>query len=157
MNNMPKGPVIKVKQITSEDAGWKASFREFYADCEVKKLAPRQAHAYFAAYAGGVLAGHCVVYFEKGRWIMNGLRVKPEFRQMGIGKLLTKARLRHAIANGAKEVWYACDDGNLVTICCHLAFGFEKICPENHNCDLTTVHWYRLKVTPALLKKIAVA
>ena len=153
--DMPSAPAIKVKQISSENAGWKANFQAFYSDCEIKKLAPRQVHAYFAAYAGSVLAGHSVIYFEDGRWIMDGLRVKPEFRQMGIAKLLTEARIRHAVKNGAKEIWYSCDDGNLVTICCHLRYGFEKICPEGHQCNLSTAHWYRLKITPALFRKFS--
>ncbi|OGS14412.1 MAG: hypothetical protein A2285_08925 [Elusimicrobia bacterium RIFOXYA12_FULL_57_11] len=152
---MPQVPAIKIKRIISEDSGWKDSFTAFYSDCEIKKLAPGQAHAYFAAYSGSELAGHSVLYLENGRWVMDGLRVKPEFRQMGIAKRLTEARLRHAVKNGAGEVWYSCEDGNLVTICCHLGFGFEKVCPDNHRCSLATAHWYRLKITPAVLKNIS--
>ena len=153
---MPQQPAVKIVKIASEDAGWKARFSEFYSDCETKKLAPTQAHAYFAAYAGKELAGHSVLYFEDGRWVMDGLRVKAEFRQRGIAKLLTEARIRLAVKNGAKEIWYSCDDGNLVTICCHLRYGFEKVCPANHHCNLATAHWYRLKVTPALFKRFPV-
>ncbi|HNW43911.1 MAG TPA: GNAT family N-acetyltransferase [Elusimicrobiales bacterium] len=150
---MMRVPDVKIERIASEDAGWKDRFQAFYSDCAIKELAPSQKHAYFAAYAGSELAGHSVIYFEKDRWVMDGLRVKPEFRQMGIAKRLTEARIRHAVENGAKEIWYSCDDGNLVTICCHLGFGFEKVCPSNHRCSLATAHWYRLKITPALLKK----
>jgi len=146
-------PDIELKQIKRETPAWLAAFDAFYSGCDIKELAAGQPHAYFAAYAGKQLAGHCVVYLEKDRWVMDGLRVKAEFRQMGIGKRLTQARLAYAIANGAKEIWYTCEDGNLVTICCHLAFGFEKICPDNHKCTLATAHWYRLKVTPGLFRK----
>jgi GNAT superfamily N-acetyltransferase len=113
----------------------------------------RLEHVYFAAYAADEIAGHSVLYFSKGRWIMDGLRVKPEFRERGIAKRLTEARIRHAAGQGAKEVWYSCDDGNLVTICCHVRFGFEKICHDKHHCTAATAHWYRLKITPALFKK----
>ncbi|HBA60127.1 MAG TPA: hypothetical protein DCZ92_04800 [Elusimicrobia bacterium] len=143
---------VVVRKVEREDAPWKARFEAFYADCDIKKMG-RKLHAYFAAYAGEELAGHCVIYREKGRWIMDGLRVKAEFREQGLGKRLTEARIRHAIENGAKEVWYSCDDGNLVTICCHLRYGFEKVCPADHHCNAATVHWYRLKITPALLEK----
>lgn len=146
-------PEIKVRRISDESPEWRAAFMSFYADCDIKQLAPGQPHAYFGAYAGKELAGHCVIYFENGRWVMDGLRVKPEFRQMGVGKRLTLARISHAVASGAREVWYSCEDGNLVTICCHLGFGFEKVCPDDHRCTLATAHWYRLKVAPALFKK----
>jgi len=155
MRGIMRGTVIKIKRIASEDAGWKARFKAFYSDCEIKKLDPRQAHSYFAAYAGSELAGHSVIYFEHDRWIMDGLRVKPEFRQMGIAKLMTEARIRHAIKNSAKEIGYSCEDGNLVTICCHLRYGFEKVCPAGHRCNLSTAHWYRLIITPAILKKFS--
>lgn len=145
-------PEIVVKKVDHENAEWKARFAAFYAGCEIKKIG-RRAHAYFAAYAGRELAGHSVLYFEKGRWVMDGLRVKPEFREMGVAKRLTEARIRHALAQGAKEIWYSCDDGNLVTICCHLRYGFEKVCPEDHRCTAATAHWYRLRITPALFEK----
>ena len=150
---MPVKAQVKIKQVKLEDAAWKDTFLEFYSGCDIKKLAPGQPHAYFAAYAGKKLAGHCVIYFENGRWVMDGLLVKPEYRQMGLASRLTEARIKHAVANGAKEIWYACDDGNLVTICCHLRYGFEKVCPHDHKCSLATAHWYRLKITPAFFKK----
>jgi GNAT superfamily N-acetyltransferase len=152
-SHMPKVAAIRVTEIKREDAVWKTHFQEFYSGCDVKQLAPGQPHAYFAAYSGKKLAGHCVIYLENDRWVMDGLLVKPEFRQMGVASLLTEARIRHAAKSGAGEVWYACDDGNLVTICCHLRYGFEKICPENHKCSIATAHWYRLKITPAFFKK----
>ncbi|MBI5743901.1 MAG: GNAT family N-acetyltransferase [Elusimicrobia bacterium] len=144
---------ITVKQVEREDRDWKALFKDFYAGRPVKRLGANR-HAYFAAYAGEELAGHSVIYLEKGRWVMDGLLVKPEFREMGIAKRLTEARLRYAVGLGADEVWYACDDGNLVTICCHLRFGFEKVCPEGHHCNAATAHWYRLRLTPALKAKL---
>lgn len=146
---------VTVRKVDRENAAWKAGFLAFFSDCDVKKV-EKKTHAYFAAYAGDELVGHSVLYFEKGRWIMDGLRVSPEFRQKGIAKRLTEARIRHALGEGAKEIWYACEDGNLVTICCHLRYGFEKICPDSHHCTAATAHWYRLTITPDLFKKFPV-
>ena len=143
---------VEIRKVDSNDAAWKNLFKSFYADCGAKKMG-RKAHAYFAAYSGAELAGHSVIFRRNGRWIMDELRVKAEFRQQGIAKRLTEARLRYALENGAREVWYSCDDGNLVTICCHLRYGFEKVCPEGHRCSAAASHWYRLMITPALLKK----
>ena len=148
-----KAGEIVIRKVEKEDAGWKAHFDAFYSDCGVKKLG-RKAHAYFAAYCGEELAGHSVVYLEKGRWVLDGLRVSPEYREMGVAKRLTEARIRHAIGLGAKELWYPCDDGNLVTICCHMRYGFAKVCsPGDRRCTVATAHWYRLSVTPALFEK----
>ncbi|MDP2866895.1 MAG: GNAT family N-acetyltransferase [Elusimicrobiota bacterium] len=146
---------VVIRKVEQEDAAWKARFAAFFSGCEVRKIG-RKVHAYFAACSGEDLVGHSVVYFEKGRWVMDGLRVSPEFRQKGIAKRLTEARIRHAIGHGAKEIWYACEDGNLVTICCHLRYGFKKICPDSHHCTAATAHWYRLTVTPDLFKKFPV-
>jgi len=146
---------ISICKVEREDAAWRARSLAFYSGCWVKNLG-RKPRAYFASYSGGEIVGHSVVYLEKGRWIMDGLMVKPEFRERGIAKRLTEARISHAIEQGAKEVWYACEDGNLVTICCHLRFGFEKICPDSHHCTAATAHWYRLKITPALFKRFPV-
>ena len=82
---------------------------------------------------------------------MDGLRIKTEFRERGIAKALTRARISYAVRNGAKEVWYSCHDDNLMTICCHVSFGFRKVCPPRHNCTPATAHWYKLKVTKALI------
>ncbi|HBE87876.1 MAG TPA: hypothetical protein DDW67_01875 [Elusimicrobia bacterium] len=144
---------IKVSRVAGEDSSWRRAFRAFYADCP---RADRSGvdHAYFAAWTGKRLAGHSEVYFDGGRWVLDGLRVAAEFRERGIAKRLTAARIRYAIGRGAKEVWYACDDGNLVTICCHLRFGFKKVCPAGHSCNAATAHWYRLKVTKKLLKEL---
>ena len=143
---------IEIRKIEQEDAGWKARFRIFYSDCVVKKLG-RKPHAYFAAYSGEEIAGHSVIYRANGRWVLDGLRVKAEFREMGIAKRLTEARIRYAIMQGAEEVWYSCDDGNLVTICCHLRYGFEKVCTDKKSLDAKKSHWYRLKINPALFVK----
>lgn len=148
-----KDPVgIKIRKISRERGEWRTRFEAFYAGLPVKPM-DGLPHAYFAAYAGEEIAGHSVIYFEKGRWVLDGLRVKPEFREKGIAKAMTEARLQHAISQGAKEVWYSCDDGNLVTICCHLRYGFKKVCPDSHNCNPATAHWYRLRITPTLFKK----
>ena len=152
---MKKQDDITVEKVAQEDAAWKARFLTFYSGCDIKKLG-RNPHAYFAAYSGGELAGHSVIYRQKGRWVLDGLMLKPEFREKGIAKRLTEARIRHAVEQGAKEIWYACEDGNLVSICCHLRYGFEKICPGGHHCTAATAHWYRLKITPELFKKFPV-
>lgn len=143
---------IVIRRVAREDGEWKTRFRAFYADCGIRPVEGLE-HAYFAAYAADEIAGHSVIYFEGGRWVLDGLRVKPEFRERGIAKGLTEARIRYALERGAKEVWYSCEDGNLVTICCHVRYGFEKVCPDSHRCTAATAHWYRLKVTPALFKK----
>ncbi|MDT8287687.1 MAG: GNAT family N-acetyltransferase [Elusimicrobiales bacterium] len=149
----PKETEIKVVRVADEDAPWRRAFKTFYADCPRpdRSAVP---HAYFAAWAGRRLAGHSEVYLDGGRWLLDGLRVAAEFRERGVAKKLTAARIRYAIGRGAKEIWYACDDGNLVTICCHLRFGFKKVCPAGHSCNAATAHWYRLKVTKKLLKDL---
>lgn len=148
-----KGPAgITIRRINRESGEWQTRFSAFYSDCGVKKVDGLE-HAYFAAYAGDEIAGHSVIYFEDGRWVMDGLRVKPEFRERGIAKALTETRIRHAAGHGAKEVWYSCDDGNLVTICCHVRYGFKIVCPDSGACNAATAHWYRLQITPALLRK----
>ncbi len=144
---------IEVGEVRREDASWKRAFRAFYADCP-RPDRTKLDHAYFAARAGKKLAGHSEIYFDHGRWVLDGLRVAPEFRERGVAKRLTAARILYAAGRGAKEVWYACDDGNLVTICCHLRFGFKKVCPAGHSCNAATAHWYRLKVNKTLLKRI---
>ena len=143
---------ITIRKIARESGEWKTRYAAFYADCELKDVAGLN-HAFFAAYAGEEIAGHSVVYYEDGRWIMDGLRVKPEFREKGIAKALTAARIRYAAGRGAKEVWYSCEDGNLVTTCCHLRFGFEKVCKKGRDCRTGAANWYRLKITPALFVK----
>lgn len=144
--------VITIRKINKEDGEWKTRFEAFYSGCDIKQVDTLE-HVYFAAYAGEEIAGHSVLYRADGRWVMDSLRVKPEFRERGIAKRLTEARIRYALEQGAKEIWYSCDDGNLVTICCHVRFGFEKVCPDKHHCTAATAHWYRLKITPALFKK----
>jgi len=125
---------IEIRRVAKEDGEWKTRFRAFYADCGIKPVEGLE-HAYFAAYSDDEIAGHSVIYFEGGRWVLDGLRVKPEFRERGIAKGLTEARIRYALERGAKEVWYSCEDGNLVTICCHVRYGFQKVCPDSHRCN----------------------
>jgi GNAT superfamily N-acetyltransferase len=143
---------ISVRRVPRENGEWKTRFTAFYADCGFKPMDGLD-HAYFAAYSGDEIAGHSVVYFKDGRWVLDGLRVKPEFRERGLAKRLTEARIRYALGRGATEIWYSCDDGNLVTICCHVRYGFEKVCPDSHKCTVATAHWYRLRITPELFRK----
>lgn len=149
---MPLNPeAVKIRMVRPEDAGWKRQFKAFYADCRATKRGREQAHAYFAAYDGNTIVGHSEIYREENKWILDGLRVKTEFRERGIARALTRARIAYAVRNGAKEVWYSCHDDNLMTICCHVSFGFRKVCPARHNCTPVTAHWYKLKVTKTLI------
>ncbi|MFA6434948.1 MAG: GNAT family N-acetyltransferase [Elusimicrobiales bacterium] len=150
----PEADEIAIRRVQPEDAGWKRRFKAFYADCPVPRRAPEQEHAYFAAYNGKTIVGHSEIYLEDGKWIMDGLRVKTGFRERGIGKALTGARIAYAAANGAKTVWYNCHDDNLMTTCCHIGFGFKKICPPGHNCTPATAHWYRLGITKQLISRL---
>ncbi len=145
-------PGISIRRVLKESGEWKTRFAAFYSGCEVKDVTGLD-HAYFAAYAGDEIAGHSVIYLQDGRWVMDGLRVKPEFRERGIAKALTEARIRYALSRGAREVWYTCEDGNLVTACCHVRFGFRMVCDNEEKCTPATAHWYRLRVTPSVLKK----
>jgi ribosomal protein S18 acetylase RimI-like enzyme len=145
---------IIIRQVRSEDADWKRQFKAFYADCPVPKRAPKQKHAYFAAYNGKTIVGHSEIYREEDKWIMDGLRIKAEFRERGLAKALTRARISYAIKHGADAVWYSCHNDNLMTICCHMSFGFKKICPPGHNCAVDTAHWYKLNITKALISKL---
>ncbi len=144
-------PQIDIRRVEAEDRDWKRQFNAFYADNPPTKHNLKCSHAYFAAYNGREIVGHAVVYKEDGKWIMDALRVKPEFRQQGLGKALTKARIRYAIDHGAKDIWYSCHDDNLVTICCHIQFGFKEAHTAPHHCE--PGHWYRLKVTKTAIKK----
>lgn len=144
-------PRVEIRRVETEDREWKRQFTAFYADTHLPRHTLKYPHAYFAAYNGREIVGHSVVYMENGKWIMDGLRVRPEFRQQGIAKSLTRARIRYAIGQGAKEVWYSCHDDNLVTICCHLRFGFREVCAAPHH--TTPGHWYRLKLTKTAVKK----
>jgi len=145
---------FEIRRITREDAAWKKAFEDFYAGCPVRR-AGCKLHAYFAAYSGGALAGCALVLRDNGRWLMDGLLVKPEFREKGIAKRLTEARIRFAVSRGASEIWYSCEDGNLVTACCHMRYGFEKVCREHH-CEGALARWYRLEINDALFEKFPV-
>ena len=141
-------------RIVQEDAAWRKQFDAFYANFPQPKLIFTAPHACFAAYHGGEMVAHSVVYKTRSQWVLDGLRVKPEWRERGIGKTLTAERIRYAVKNGAKEIRYDCEDGNLVTTCCHLRFGFQKVGPKGRSSALAKVHRYRLKVTADLLEKL---
>lgn len=151
---MPEKEKVEIRRVEAEDAAWKKQFDAFYANCPRPKLIPATPHAYFAAYHGDEMVAHSVVYKKRLQWMLDGLRVKPEWRQQGIGKALTTERIRYAVKNGAKEIRYDCEDGNLVTTCCHLRFGFQKVCPRGRSCAPAKVHRYCLKVTADLLEKL---
>lgn len=145
---------MEIRRVAVEDAAWKKQFDAFYRDSPPPKPTLAMPHAYFAAYCGGGIVGHSVVYKKRSRWTLDGLRVKPEWRERGIAKALTASRIRYAIENGAREIWYACEDGNLVTTCCHLRFGFEKVSPKGRNSTPAALNSYRLIVTAELLRKL---
>ncbi|HAF96518.1 MAG: hypothetical protein A2021_04230 [Elusimicrobia bacterium GWF2_52_66] len=149
----PENEKVEIR-VVREDAAWKKQFDSFYCDYPPPKSTLTMPHAYFAAYRDGEIVAHSVIYKKRAQWTLDGLRVKPEWRQQGIGKALTAERIRYAIKNGAKEIWYACEDGNLVTTCCHLRFGFQKVCRKGRSCPPAQVHRYRLKVTADLLQKL---
>ncbi|MBI4656920.1 MAG: GNAT family N-acetyltransferase [Elusimicrobia bacterium] len=138
---------FKIRKVAIENDEWKAQALSVYENLLFVEPASKHPHAYFAAYKGRQMAGHSIVLHSDGRWILDGLRVKPEHREQGIGKALTEARIRYAVSKGAKEIWYCCADDNLVTICCHVRFGFKKICPAHHECSPKTAHWYKLNIT----------
>ena len=150
----PEKEKVEIRRVLVENAAWKKQFDAFYRDSPPPKPTLAMEHAYFAAYRSGSIVGHSVVYKKRSRWMLDGLRVKPEWRERGIAKALTAARIRYAIENGAREVWYSCEDGNLVTTCCHLRFGFEKVCPEGRSRTPSALNNYRLKVTAELLRKL---
>ena len=150
----PDKSPVEIRMVEKEDADWKRRFDEFYADCQAPKRGRKQPHSYFAAYSGKELVGHSEIYQEGNKWIMDGLRVRTEFRERGIAKALTRARILHAEANGAKEIWYSCHDDNLMTTCCHISFGFKKVCPPHHHCTPATAHWYKLTITKTLIAKL---
>lgn len=152
---IPEKEKVEIRRVEAEDTAWRKQFDAFYANCPRPKLIPAAPHAYFAAYHGGEMVAHSVIYRKRSQWILDGLRVKPEWRERGIGKTLTAERIRYAIKNGAKEIWYDCEDGNLVTTCCHMRFGFQKVCPKDRSCTPAKIHRYRLKVTADLLKKLS--
>ena len=146
---------IEIRKVDKEDADWKRRFEEFYAGCGVHRHGRKLAHAYFAAYSGHELVGHSEIFHVGGKWIMDALRIKTEFRERGIAKALTRARIVYGIGKGAKEIWYSCHDDNLMTICCHVGLGFKKVCPAHHHCTTTTAHWYKLRITKALVARLA--
>jgi GNAT superfamily N-acetyltransferase len=145
---------VEICRVPAENAAWKKQFDTFYADFPPSGSVTAMPHAYFAAYHNGVIVAHSVVYKKGSQWILDGLRVSPAWRERGIGKALTAARIRYAVKNGAKEIWYDCEDGNLVTTCCHLRFGFRKICPRSRSGRQRTVHRYRLTVAGDLPKRL---
>ncbi len=145
---------IIIQRIRLEDAAWKRQFKAFYSDCPALRRGRERSHAYFAAFSGDTLVAHSEIYREDDKWILDGLRVKTEFRERGIAKALTRARILYAAENGAKEIWYNCHDDNLMTTCCHISLGFIKVCPVRHNCTPATAHWYKLKVTKALISGV---
>ncbi|HAH31702.1 MAG TPA: hypothetical protein DCL44_05245 [Elusimicrobia bacterium] len=151
---IPKKVKVEIRRVALEDAAWKKAFDAFYRDSPPPKDTLEIPHAYFAAYHNGKIVGHSVIYKKLAKWVLDGLRVKPEWRERGIAKNLTAARIRYAVENGAKEIWYDCEDGNLVTTCCHLRFGFKKVGHRGLGDDRNTVHSYRLKVTDGLTKKL---
>jgi len=110
---------------------------------------------YFAAYFNDILVGHSALVRENGKWILEGLRVRPEFREKGIGKKLTEIRVNCAISQKAKSVWYLARDKNLVSICCHMKLGFQKHCGDKPDCKITDVVWYKLDLTPEFIESFS--
>ncbi|MEW5951665.1 MAG: GNAT family N-acetyltransferase [Elusimicrobia bacterium] len=135
---------VKIKRMTLK---WEKEFREFYKDCLSPRMIRNPDAAYFAAYCGKLLVGHAALVKENGKYLLEGLRVRPEFREKGIGKELTRLRLSYALEKGAKTVWYRAADKNLVSICCHMKFGFKKVCKPGEKCGIGKVVWYKLNLS----------
>ncbi|GAB4029245.1 MAG: hypothetical protein Fur0012_03340 [Elusimicrobiota bacterium] len=145
--------LIKFKRIEKYTLKWEKEFRDFYRGCLNPRMIKNPDASYFAAYFNDILAGHCALVKENGKYVLEGLRVRPQFREMGIGKELTRLRLLHAIDMGAESVWYCAADKNLVSICCHMKFGFKKVCSGRKDCKISEVIWYRLDLKSPAVRK----
>jgi len=108
---------------------------------------------YFAAYFGNIMVGHSAIRKSNGKWILEGLKVIPQFREMGIGTRLTQMRILYAISKKVKYIWYKDVDKNLVSLCCHMKFGFIKTKEKPYN-KIKGPIWYKLALTPQNIEKI---
>ena len=59
-------------------------------------------------------------------WYLAGLIVDSRFRRRGIGRALTKARLRW-VAERAMHVYYVSNARNVASVALHAAFGFTEV------------------------------
>lgn len=142
----PADKKIEIRKVENEDDDWKAGVSLIYGAVSFIGQTSTHPHAYFAAYSGGEMAGHAVILFTGGRWVLDGLRVKPEYRERGIGKALTKARILYAVSQGAEAIWYCCAGDNLVSTCCHESFGFKKAGETAPGEAPKFSQWYKLDV-----------
>lgn len=59
-------------------------------------------------------------------WYLMGVIVDKQFRRMGVGELLTKARLEKIKASG-KKAYYFANSQNQSSIDLHVPFGFKEV------------------------------
>lgn len=141
---------IIIKQIKTETADWKNEFTDLYPNQSFIENALNYPHAHFAAFNGKKIVAHALIQYREDRWVLGALIVKAEFREQGIGKALTQARIDFAKKLGIKKLWYESKNANLVSICCHVALGFNKICAHGQaHCTPATTHWYNLEISNA--------
>ncbi len=60
-------------------------------------------------------------------WYLTGIVVSPELRRRGIGRALTRHRLKVLIELGAEEVYSFTSTRNRVSLALHRAMGFEEL------------------------------
>jgi len=144
---------IKFLQITKKTKKWERDFNNFYKGCFLPPHIKDSDAVYFAAYFGNIMVGHSAIRKSNEKWILEGLRVIPQFREMGIGKKLTEMRISYAISQKAENIWYMDIDKNLVSLCCHMKFGFIKT-KEKPDSKIKDAIWYKLDLTPQNIEKI---
>ncbi|MEA3307065.1 MAG: GNAT family N-acetyltransferase [Elusimicrobiota bacterium] len=136
-----------IKHIKTETTDWKNEFSALYPDPSFIEKALNYPHAHFAAFNKKEIVGHALIQYREDKWVLGALVVKAEFRERGIGKALTQARIDFAKELGIKKLWYESKNANLVSICCHVSLGFNKKCSHGQNhCTPATTHWYYLEV-----------
>jgi ribosomal protein S18 acetylase RimI-like enzyme len=90
------------------------------------------------AYLGGALVGWGKTHYWPDRdgeagagHYLAGVTVAPKYRQRGIGRDLTAARLDWIWAR-ADEAWYVADKSNVGSIRLHEFFGFRLVARGSH-------------------------
>ena len=138
-----------INHITVEPNNWKNEFTALYPDPSFIEKVLSYPHAHFAAYNGEKIVGHAIIHYIENKWVLGSIVVKPEFRQQGIGKALTKVRIDYAKKLGIRKLWYHSKNDNLMAICCHVGSGFKKTCSHETNCTPAKAHWYYIETSIA--------
>jgi len=146
---------IIIKHIRTETTDWKKEFSALYPNPLFIENALNYPHIHFAAFNGKEIVGHALIQYKENKWVMGSLVVKAEFREQGIGKALTKVRIDYAEKLGIKKLWYESRNANLVSICCHVAVGFNKMCSHGQShCTPATTHWYNLEISNTVIPEL---